>query len=95
MFAGRSVEAISYDRYLRIPADHRVAVRRSIRRATVDVAAGTAHVPSPLPASHPSAAHQCGPTRQNASETAPTRTRLTAQVASRLNQLRATNFRPR
>ena len=80
---------------LRIPADHRVAVRRSIRRATVDVAAGTAHVRSPVPASHPSAALQCGPTRQNANEIVPTKTSAPAQVASRLSQLHDTNLSPR
>ena len=33
--------------------------------------------------------------RQTANETAPTKTSVTAQVASRLNQLRDTNFSPR
>jgi hypothetical protein len=36
-----------------------------------------------------------GAIRFNASATAPTRIRLTAQLASRLNQLRETNFKPR
>jgi hypothetical protein len=35
------------------------------------------------------------PERLNVSESAPTRARLRAQVASRLNQLRDTNLRPR
>jgi hypothetical protein len=38
---------------------------------------------------------QCRLARLIASERAPTRMRLTAQVASRLNQLRDTNLRPR
>jgi hypothetical protein len=83
------------DRCLRIPAEDRVAVKPSIQRATVDVAAATAHVRSPVPASHPSAALQCKPTRQTANETAPTKTSVMAQVASRLNQLRDTNLSPR
>jgi hypothetical protein len=41
------------------------------------------------------AAAQCWFARMIASERAPTRMRLTAQVASRLNQLRDTNLRPR
>jgi hypothetical protein len=38
---------------------------------------------------------QRGSARHNASERAPTKTRLPAQVASKLNQLRDTNFSPR
>jgi hypothetical protein len=38
---------------------------------------------------------QCGSARHKASERAPTKRRLTAQVASKLNQLRDTNFSPR
>jgi hypothetical protein len=38
---------------------------------------------------------QCKPTRQNASEIAPIKISIAAQVVSRLNQLRATNFSPR
>ena len=38
---------------------------------------------------------QCRLARLIASDKVPTKTRLTAQVASRLNQLRDTNLRPR
>jgi hypothetical protein len=38
---------------------------------------------------------QFGTSRENASEIVPTKTRLTAQVPSRLNQLCDTNFSPR
>ena len=38
---------------------------------------------------------QCEPARTIASAVAPTRIRLTAQIVSRLNQLRDTNFKPR
>lgn len=40
-------------------------------------------------------ARQCIVSRLNANEIAPTRTRLAAQTASKLNQLRDTNFSPR
>ena len=40
-------------------------------------------------------AFQCKSATQNASERAPTKTRLMAQTAFRLNQLRDTNFSPR
>ena len=60
-----------------------------------DVGAATAHVRSSVRVSHPSAALQCKSIRQNASEIAPIRMSVTAQVASRLNQLRDTNFNPR
>ena len=43
---------------------------------------------------NPTPAH-CRLARLNASDRAPTKTRLKAQVASRLNQLRDTNLRPR
>jgi hypothetical protein len=45
-------------------------------------------------ASDRSAAH-CRLAKMNASDRAPTKARLKAQVASRLNQLRETNLRPR
>ena len=85
-------------RYLRIPAEDPVAVKQSVRRATVDVTAGVAHVCSPVAeqtASHPSPALQCGPTKQNASEMAPIKISVAAQVVSRLNQLRDRNLSPR
>jgi hypothetical protein len=40
-------------------------------------------------------ATQRGPTRLIASDSVPTKTRLKAQLASRLNQLHDTNLRPR
>jgi hypothetical protein len=45
-------------------------------------------------ASYRNAAH-CRLAKVNARDRAPTKTRLKAQVASRLNQLRDTNLRPR
>jgi hypothetical protein len=87
-----------HGRFLRIPAEDPVALKQSARPATVDVTAGVAHVRSPLAeqtTSHLNPALQCGPTKQNASEMAPIKISVAAQLASRSNQLRTTNFSPR
>jgi hypothetical protein len=61
-------------------------------RATADAPASLRDVNGRDPGLTPI---QCGSARQNARETAPTTRRLTAQIASRLNQLRDTNLSPR
>jgi hypothetical protein len=86
-----------HDRYLRSP-EAGVDVKRLLPIIGIDVAVGDSgrwkSLATPLAGARPTA-FQCESARQNANDRAPTNTSVTAQVASRLNQLRDTNFSPR
>ena len=72
--------------------------RRGSLVSTASILTRSSHrqfIPAAVPTRTDRFTNQRYPARLKASETVPTRMRLTAQAASRLNQLRDTNLRPR